>query len=764
MKKIFWLIIWLTPIVAFSQEKATFSFDNTLLTEVLFSLEKTYNIRFSYSDKIVKNKQISISKKKYTLAEMILKIEEKSNIQFEQINLRYYIIKERKIYLNTTQHLNQVTINNYLTRGIVKNKKSYFTINPTNLDILPGLIEADVLESIQQLPGVVSPNETATGLIVRGGSSDQNRILWDGINIYHNGHLFGMISAFNPNIAKKINFHNKGTNPRFGERISSVIDIRTNKNILNKTHATFSVNGINTDFVLETPLIKNKLSIQLSTRRSYTEIIQTPTFDNLATKVFQNTKILNSKNTNNNFFFVDYNTKINYQLNKYNFFSFSGIFINNQLDYLVENKENTESINDVLKIKNEGYALNWNKTFNSKIKQISSLTFSKYFLNYNLIERNTTRQLSNFDKHNAVFDTNFITETEIKTAKNNKINFGYQYNFKDVRYAFINSKEVELLLDNNKERVGTHAFFSNYSYKNSKLFDFDAGFRINYYKEFDKIKFEPRLIALKKITNQIKIQATGEIKNQIISQIDETVLSDLSLENRLWHLADNKRFPITNSKQISLGLLYKNKSWSADLDYYHKYINGKTALSLGFLNPDGKTYHIGNQKIKGLDFYLKKYWKNINTWISYSYTDVQSRFNQLNNEEYFTSNTSITHVISTSIAYKLKQFQIALGWKWRTGKPYTKSIIKNENIRFVGINTERLSNYHRLDFSTTYQFNLAKSNNLKGKIGLSIRNVYNQKNHLSKEYYGYNNIDDPIRIQDKYSLGFTPNFLFKIYW
>jgi hypothetical protein len=764
MKNIFWLIFWLTPLVAFSQEKATFSFDNALVTEVLFSLEKTYNIRFSYSDKIIENKRISFNKKKWNLREIILKIEEKSNLQFEQINQRYYIIKKRKVYFNTTQQLNQVTINNYLTRGISKNKKAFFTINPIKLDILPGLIETDVLESIQQLPSVISPNETATGLIVRGGSSDQNRILWDGINIYHNGHLFGMISAFNPNIAKEINFHNKGTNPRFGERISSVIDIRTNKNILSKTHALFSINGINTDFVLETPLVKNKLSIQLSSRRSYTEILQTPTFDNLATKVFQNTKISNSKNTTNNFFFIDYNAKINYQLNKKNHLSFSGIFINNQLDYLLGNKEQSKTINDILKIKNQGYAINWNKTYNSKIKQTSCFTFSKYYLNYNLIERNSTRQVSNFDKRNAIFDTDFITEIQIKTSKNNNLNFGYQYNFKDVSYAFINTKDIELLLDNNKERVGTHAFFSNYSYKNSKLFDFDAGFRINYYKEFNEIKFEPRVIVLKKITNHLKIQTTGEIKNQIISQIDETVLSDLSLENRLWHLADNKNFPITNSKQISLGLLYKNNSWSADIDYYHKYIDGKTALSLGFLNPNGKTFHIGNQKIKGLDFYLKKDWEKFNSWISYSYTDVKSKFNQLNNEEYFTSNTSITHAISTSIAYKLKQFQIALGWKWRTGKPYTKSIIKNENIRFVGINTERLSNYHRLDFSTTYQFSLAKSNHLKGKIGLSIRNVYNQKNHLSREYYGYNNIDDPIRIQDKYSLGFTPNFLFKIYW
>ena len=143
---------------------------------------------------------------------------------------------------------------------------------------------------------------------------------------------------------------------------------------------------------------------------------------------------------------------------------------------------------------------------------------------------------------------------------------------------------------------------------------------------------------------------------------------------------------------------------------------------------------------------------------------MQSRFNQLNKDKYFTSNTSINHSISTSIAYKLKQFQIAIGWKWRTGKPYTKSVITNNKMEFEGINTERLPNYHRLDFSSTYQFYFSKKNKLKGKIGVSIKNIYNQKNHSSREFTGFNNINDSISIQDRYSLGFTPNFLFKVYW
>jgi len=761
MRKIFWLIIWFLPLVAFSQEKATFSFNQKPLSEVLFFIEKTYNIRFSYSDKLLNDKYISLILKPRNLQETIVDVEQNASFLIEKISDRYYIVKEKSSRFSTTQFLQEVTISNYLTKGITKNKTNYFKIQPQKLNILPGLIEADVLESIQQLPGVVSPNETATGLVIRGGSLDQNRILWDGINIYHNGHLFGMISAFNPNIAKNIYFYNKGTNPKFGERVSSVIDIQTNQKIVKTTKASFSLNGINTDLVIETPLIKNRLSVQVSARRSYTDLLQTPTYKQLAKKVFQQTKITNNKD--NDFYFEDYNAKINYHLNKNNQFAFSGIYISNKLNYFTSNSETQQLFNDVLSSKDEGLSLNWNKKWSNRMLQKTKLAASKYFFNYNLIEHQNTHFVNNFDKRNVIFDTDFSTSFTIKSKSNNSLLLGYQYNLKDVSYAFLNANSnLSVILDSDKRVVKTHSFFTNYSFKNKSIANINLGFRLNYYKEFNALRFEPRLTIYRNLFKNIKLQATAEVKNQIISQIDETVLSDLSLENSIWHLANNQSFPIINSKQVSMGLLYHKNGWSVDTDYYQKKINGVTALSLGFLNPDGKTFHIGKQNVKGLDVYLKKQFNNINLWLSYAYTDVQSNYKDLNDNNYFTSNTSITHSFKTSISYKIQQFQIALGWKWRTGKPYTKSYLDGNQLKFRGINTQNLPNYHRLDFSSTYQFKLTKK--LKAKVGVSIRNLYNQKNQISREYYGYNDLSNTIKVQNKFGLGVTPNFVFKLNW
>jgi hypothetical protein len=65
-------------------------------------------------------------------------------------------------------------------------------------------LEPDILQSIQALPGVESTNESIANINVRGGTNDQNLMIWDNIKMYHSGHFFGLISAYNPNLTDKV--------------------------------------------------------------------------------------------------------------------------------------------------------------------------------------------------------------------------------------------------------------------------------------------------------------------------------------------------------------------------------------------------------------------------------------------------------------------------------------------------------------------------------------------------------------------------------
>lgn len=768
MKRIFKLI-FLIPLMLFSQNDTRFSIEyvEEPLYDVFLNIENVYNIRFSFPDYITRDKKLTLKKANRTLETVLNEISKKTNLEFEYINSRYIIIRHLKkdtIAFNET--LQEVFIRSYLVNGISKNKDASFKIKPKKLGLLPGLIEPDVLESVQQLPNVISPNETASGFLVRGGSADENRVIWNGINIYHKGHLFGMISPINSNATQTINFYNKGTNPRFGDRISSVIDITTNTKISDSIKFEFGVNAINFDAYLEQPIIKKKLSVQASFRRSYTELLNSYTVNQLARHVFQNTKIDNLQSSNNSFFFRDYSIQINYKPNLKNNISFYTIGIKNDLNYNDLELSQELLFNDALSIENNGYGFNWDTKWNSKIKQKTQAVFSKYNFNYNFITKENNTLLFDFEKRNVIDDYEISTEFEIVNSKKNILALGYQYSLKDVGYAFLNSDpNLTLILDSNDTVIETNAIYGNYTIENLNGIELKLGLRVSNFSLLNAFKFEPRLQINKTLSNSFRIQLTGEIKNQIISEIDETVLSDLSLENKLWRLADGKTFPIINSTQISAGILFKNNGWQVDIDNYIKKIDGKTALSLGYLNPDNSNFNIGNQKIIGSDIFIKKTINPFQVWFSYSFNNIKNEFTEINNGYSFTANTNIKHAINTSLVYQKKQIQFALGWKWHSGKPYTKSTTNAQGtIVFDDINTEVLPNFHRLDFSAMYAFKWNNKQRLKSKFGVSIRNVYNRSSLLSRDYISNNAINNTIQIVDKFSLGFTPNILYRVYW
>ena len=190
----------------------------------------------------------------------------------------------------------KIIITEYLADGIDQSTSDgHISIRPEKMDMLPGLTEADVLQSIQLLPGVSSPNETASGIYIRGGTPDQNLILWDGIPMYHSGHFFGSISAFNPAVVDDVKVYRGGFGPQYGGRVSGVIDISSTEKIPEQISMGVGVNLTHGDVFAKIPLFKQKSALILSFRRSFTDIWQTPTFRQMAKKVFQGTKIGNTQ-------------------------------------------------------------------------------------------------------------------------------------------------------------------------------------------------------------------------------------------------------------------------------------------------------------------------------------------------------------------------------------------------------------------------------------------------------------------------------------
>ncbi len=676
------------------------------------------------------------------------------------------------IYLTHSKQevLEEVFIQEYLAKGITQNKK-IIHIDLNNVEVLPGRTEPDILQSIQLTPGVNNPFETASGIYVRGSAPNQNLVLWNGIKTYHQGHLFGMLSAFNPYVAKKVSFSKSGVSARYGDKIAGIIDIKSENKIVEKITGGAGFNMINADIVTSVPLLQDKISLQVSGRRSYTDVLETITYKQFSKRVFQNTKITETatlNNEENNFFYVDYNTNILLTPSDNSKIEVNSIYSKNDLDF--KQRDTIASFNDNLITETEGYSVNWSQKFNNKFDTKISTYYTKYLLNYQFITKNKEILKEVESKKNSVKDFGAEFGIHYKLSKYHDISGGYQFSNNNIRYAFETSTpDYELILDQDDRFLNTHVGYIEYIFEKPNSFYVSAGIRANYYSELNQIITEPRLFAQKHITKNWKINASAEYRSQATSQIKESVISDLSLENQVWTLANNTVFPIIKSHQFTLGSSFSKKKWYLDIEGYYKQIEGITTLTAGFINPIDNTYHTGQSMIFGVDVFVKKNFKNYKTWISYSYINTKNRFEDINNNESFPGNWNIEHTIKWSQFYKLNNFQFSLGWIWHTGKAFTNISRVDESgeiiiLEFDKINSDNLPVYHRLDFSAIYDFKIKNTSKIKYRIGASLLNLYNRKNVLNREYRTTNTLNNELINSDIFSLGITPNLSFRVFW
>ncbi len=683
----------------------------------------------------------------------------------------------KSIYMEEfTAVLNEIRITNYLASGITKEKDGSIGISPKKLGILPGLTEPDVLQSIQFLPGINSPSETASGIHIRGGTPDQNLILFDGIKMYNSAHFFGMISSFNPYITDKIKVYRSGAGARYGNHISGVVDIRTSNEVTKETNGGFGFNLTHADAFIETKL-NDKIGVSFSARRSFTDFINTNTFSKFSDKVFQNTIIdIDGQQSNsdlfsddNDFHFVDFNSKIIYKPTDKDQIIFNQLMTKNKLEHLFKFNDNSYSTRDVLNIDNDGVSIKWLRDWSEKVAQRTSFYYSKYDLEY-LFEavQNTANRDQSRAKQNQIKDVNFQTAFSFRKSDVSHFDIGYEYGNSKVFYSFESVDQLSpqnsfTLLESNRNI--THAVFGEYVYNNKEKQTIQFGIRSNYFNLTEKFFIAPRLYMQFQIAPKFWAKGSLEFKQQNISQLLELSTADFGLENQIWALSNNNNVPVLRSNQSTIGIIFKRDNWTIDLDLYQKKVRGITTVSSGFQTVNN-TFSEGTNNIKGIDFLIQKKWNDYSSWISYSYNKGDLTFSNINQGHAFPANTDITHNFFWSHNVKVGDYQFSLGWNYRSGVPFTRGtgIDASNQITYDAINSSRLPDYHRLDFSGTYSFHLNSSRTWTGKIGLSLINLYNKKNVLQRVYSVDfdTNGNSFLVTKDIASLGFTPNMVFRV--
>ncbi len=740
-------------------EKVSFAYNATEFVKVLEDVEKKFDVKYSYVDSIATGRKITLPKAMYSLEEIHSEITKQTQLRIIKIDDRFYSVVSGEETEMKSYALDDVLVEGFLAKGINKTSQKV-VLHPQKVQTLPGVTDADILLTLQQLPGVKSPNETASGLHIRGSTPDQNLILWDGIRLYHPGHLFGMISAINPNIEQTVNYYNKATNPKFGERISSVIDIRTTDKIAEKIKVNAGINALNADAYLQVPLIKNKLGLQLSCRKSFTELLQSPTFDQLAKKVFQNTNF-KEFNNQNRFGFQDYSAKLNFKPNEKDALSLTGIFINNHLKFKTEEADFSTNNQDMA-ISDFGFSFNWLHHYSSKFQQKTTLFYSAYDFDYEKVKYYSVSEFEGYKKLNRIIDSGAELNFSYEAQEKLHFDFGYQLFGNDISHLFNSyNQNLGVILGKAHHYNLTHVGYAFVKYDYDQ-WNFQAGLRNNYYSQIRENSLEPRVLVQRELSDKLVLQFSYERRSQISSQIRENFANDLSLENYVWVLSSNDTYPVQRANQFTGGFIFKKNSWLLDFDTYYKNTTGITSFSFDFQNQYDLDIHKGKGFTKGIDFLLQKSAPSWRAWATYTYQDSQNKFDAVNNNEFFQISTNTKHSLTLSFYKKIKNYNIALGWFWHNGKPYSAL---NDAGEITSYNSQTLPDYHRLDVSGFYQF--VGKDNWQYKLGISIYNIYGRKSVISRELQRqFTDLTDFITprytVQDYYSLGITPNVFFRV--
>jgi hypothetical protein len=673
-----------------------------------------------------------------------------------------------KIFLESEiTELSEIKTNHFLTSGISKSVNGSFDIKPKKLGVLPGLIEPDVLQTMQQIPGINSIDESVASINVRGGTHDQNLFLWNGIKMYQTGHFFGLISAFNPNLAHTISIYKNGSSAFYGESVSSVIAISSNPTGIEKNSFSAGINMINADIYSKFNVSKNAF-IEIAGRKSITDFVESPTYKEYYNKAFQNTSITDfaqNQNidylSNKKFGFYDATIKYSQKIGLKDHLILDLININDKLKVFQSATINStvESENDVLSQKNYGGNLFWKRNWNNQ----NTTTINIYSSLYKLIaEKNITAG------NQIVIQENTLLDNGIKIENNHKINskltFNNGYQFNEIGATNLDEVNSPQFYRKIKDVLRIHAVIIEGKYNDtlSKI-HFNTGIRLNYIEKFKKYITEPRLQFNYGINKHLNLEILGEFKSQNSHQTIDLQKDYFGIEKRRWILSNNTTIPIQKSKQASISLSYTKNNWLLTFENFYKKVTGITSASQGFQNQLEFLKINGDYEVIGTEILVQKKINHFLTWFSYTYNNNNYNFPNFA-PPVFSNNFEMNHAVSWAGIYEKNNLKIALGAKWYSGRPETTPLNTEINtsrpvINYNTPNNTNLSSFFQVNFSSTYKWESSKG--IQYKLGLSILNVLNQKNEIS-EYYRISTLTNSIEEVKTFSLQRTPNLSFRV--
>jgi ferric enterobactin receptor len=636
------------------------------------------------------------------------------------------------------------------------------TINPSKLIDLPILAETDIFRTLQLLPGI-RYSENSSELSIRGGSSDQNLVLFDGQTLYNLSHYYGVISSLNPNVIKDIQVFKGGYDSRYGERVSGIIDITGKTGNQLRPTIYGDLNLVSGNLTAEVPISK-KLTVVVAGRRSYSDIYATSFSNNLFKSVTNDfhrdstTQIVSS--TKPYFYFYDYNTKISYRLSDRELLSFSLYGGKDFFDNSYTGTTNSVYVDTQEKNYWSNYGLSgtwmkqWNNSFFTNL-QFGTSGYSNIAINKTAIEHpndpvfpNPNKGPNNINTYdqNDLKDFSASFRNTYDLSQRNQLDFGILYRLNNIYYH--KDANQTNIYDNFHQMSWVSSVYFQDRISLWKDLTIKPGMRLNYYNGNRRISIEPRFSANYNISKNLSVRlATGRY-SQFISQV--YAIQETGYNKNFWVMADDSLHPVVDANHYIIGSSYELGKFLLDAEVYYKSYSGlqeylfdspynsnaslppnqykvETQKESSFADQHSSYFIYGKGKSYGLDLFLRYKTSAYTAWISYSLGRSLHQFPEINKNSEIPAPNDQIHQLSLTNMFSVGKWNFGCIGLFSTGRPYLDQPFHQRD----GLPTiqyyKRMPDFFRCDLSANYNFKI-KNSHLK--IGATIINISNNTNYF----------------------------------
>ncbi|MFM9840558.1 MAG: TonB-dependent receptor plug domain-containing protein [Cyclobacteriaceae bacterium] len=591
----------------------------------------------------------------------------------------------------------------------------------SSIPVLGG--EADLIKTLQLMPGVTKGADGTTDLFVRGGAADQNLVLLDGAPVYNTGHLFGFLSVFNPDILNKVESINGAFPSEYGGRLSSILDVSSKNGFPTKTKVKGNIGLLATRLMIEQPLVKDKLSIWVAGRRTYVDQVVKAVGQELP------------------YYFYDFNGKILYRPRANSRLEITFYEGNDVLSFASLSRASlrNRNITNEFVLGNSSQTLRWDRNYRN-----FNSTLSIYRTAFQYSIKNTFQE-NRLSVNSSIEDIGgkWILSTD-SLRKNVSFKTGLELIRHQVAPNRINTTgEISELLKTSSTIPQTSYETSAFLQADGKLTSnlrYSAGIRVSsaYVDQTFYFNREPRIAFRYSLDSMTAIKLSYSRMSQYLHRVSSAAVA---FPTDIWYPVTRNVKPQT-ADQIALGIQHTlpNQNLFVSVEGYYKWMHQLIGYREGaslLLNVDFEKQLVqGQGRAYGLEVLIKKEQGKLTGWISYTWSKAERQYDEVNGGEWFLARYDRRHNAALVVNYQLsKRWSVSSVFEFISGSRFTPIIGQYAvpSPTLVGVdlipvyaplNSVKLADTHRLDIGI--KFRPKPDKKFQGEWFAGVYNVYNR--------------------------------------